>query len=278
MYRKYRSKAKENVFGLIGCGLLLLIVGLAIFGSFLVSYNPKTPSTIIFAPPSSKHWLGTNHLGQDIWSRLVHGARSSLCVAFGVGFFSTALSTLLGASAALIGGMYERILMRLVDVFLAIPMILLIILVSARISAGFWILIVLISILTWQGGARIVRAQTLSLKERMYISAARTFGGNNFYLLKRHILPELSPILFILFINSARSGVFIEAGLAFLGIGDPSVISWGRMIHHAFKFYYLDIWKWWLLPVGLSLSLTLLALLFIGYNLETNLNPRLRRD
>ncbi|MEA2032615.1 MAG: ABC transporter permease subunit, partial [Euryarchaeota archaeon] len=151
-----------------------------------------------------------------------------------------------------------------------------IILVAAYVLPNVWTLIFLISILTWQGGARLVRAQTLSLKERMHIYAARTFGANKRYISTRHIIPELGPILVAVFIHSATRGVFMEAGLAFLGIADISTVSWGLMMHYALKFYYLEVWKWWLLPTGLALSITIMAFVFIGHAFETAMDPRLR--
>lgn len=276
MHINYWKELKKNSFGKIGLAMLILVVIIA--GSFplLTRYDPGEPSHSAFKPPSSEHWLGTNDVGQDIWSRLIYGARNSLLVALGVGLFTTLISTVAGASVALVGGLYERIMMRAVDALIAIPAFIVIILVAAYVLPNVWTLIFLISILTWQGGARLVRAQTLSLKERMHIYAARTFGANKRYISTRHIIPELGPILVAVFIHSATRGVFMEAGLAFLGIADISTVSWGLMMHYALKFYYLEVWKWWLLPTGLALSITIMAFVFIGHAFETAMDPRLR--
>ncbi|MEA2032790.1 MAG: ABC transporter permease, partial [Euryarchaeota archaeon] len=167
MHINYWKELKKNSFGKIGLAMLILVVIIA--GSFplLTRYDPGEPSHSAFKPPSSEHWLGTNDVGQDIWSRLIYGARNSLLVALGVGLFTTLISTVAGASVALVGGLYERIMMRAVDALIAIPAFIVIILVAAYVLPNVWTLIFLISILTWQGGARLVRAQTLSLKERM---------------------------------------------------------------------------------------------------------------
>jgi peptide/nickel transport system permease protein len=276
MHINYWKELKKNTFGKIGLAMLILVVIIA--GSFplLARYDPGEPSHSALKPPSSEHWLGTNDVGQDIWSRLVYGARNSLLVALGVGLFTTLLGTVAGASAALVGGLYERIMMRMVDALIAIPAFIVIILVAAYVLPNVWALIFLISILTWQGGARIVRAQTLSLKERMHVYAARAFGAKKLYITTRHIIPELGPILFAVFIHSATRGVFMEAGLAFLGIADISTVSWGLMMHYALKYYYLEVWKWWLLPTGLALSVTIMAFVFIGHAFETAMDPRLR--
>ncbi len=276
MHINYWKELKKNTFGKIGLAMLLTVVIIAGSSSLLARYDPGEPSRAALKPPSSEHWLGTNDVGQDIWSRLIYGARNSLLVALGVGLFTTLISTVAGASAALVGGLYERIMMRMVDALIAIPAFIVIILVAAYVLPNVWTLIFLISILTWQGGARLVRAQTLSLKERMHVYAARTFGANKWYISTRHIIPELGPILVAVFIHSATRGVFMEAGLAFLGIADISTVSWGLMMHYALKFYYLEVWKWWLLPTGLALSVTIMAFVFIGHALETAMDPRLR--
>lgn len=276
MHINYWKELKKNTFGKIGLAMLLTVVIIALSSSLLARYDPGEPSRAALKPPSSEHWLGTNDVGQDIWSRLIYGARNSLLVALGVGLFTTLISTVAGVSAALVGGLYERIMMRMVDALIAIPAFIVIILVAAYVLPNVWTLIFLISILTWQGGARLVRAQTLSLKERMHVYAARTFGANKRYISTRHIIPELGPILVAVFIHSATRGVFMEAGLAFLGIADISTVSWGLMMHYALKFYYLEVWKWWLLPTGLALSVTIMAFVFIGHALETAMDPRLR--
>lgn len=121
-----------------------------------------------------------------------------------------------------------------------------------------------------------IRAQTLTLKERMHVSASKTFGAGPSHLLLRHIIPDLGPILVATMIQDARRAVFMEAGLSFLGISDPSVMSWGKMMQYARVFTYLEVWKWWLLPTGIALSITLIGLSFIGFALESALDPRLR--
>ena len=276
MHINYWKELKKSTFGIIGLALLTLVVIIAVSSPLLARYDPGEPSHAALKPPSNEHWLGTNDVGQDICSRLLYGAKNTLLVALGVGMLTTLIGTVVGASAALVGGLYERITMRAVDALIAIPAFIVIILVAAYVLPNVWTLIVLISVLTWQGGARLVRAQTLSVKERMHIYAARTFGANRWYISTRHIIPDLSPILFAVFIHSATRGIFMEAGLAFLGIADISTVSWGLMMHHALKFYYLDVWKWWLLPTGLALSVTIMAFVFIGHAFEAVMDPRLR--
>lgn len=320
----------QSKAGRIGLLLLLIIFFLAIFAPVLSTYEPLAQTIHIFAAPSWDHPLGTNHVGQDIWSQLVFAARTSLLVGLLVAVFSTFISALIGTSAALIGGVYDRIAMRLVDAFIIIPIIILLILLSAyfgpNISDGMligieafiatavvgisiytvrtlkWLgalisfpvialillsrdiipstggLIVILSLLCWQGGARVIRAQALSLKENTYISATQGFGSSIWYIMRRHIIPDLGPLLVADFVFCVRRAVFLQAGLAFIGISDPNIVSWGSMISDAREWIFLDVWRWWLLPAGIALSVTIVAITLIGYTLEPALDPRLRGE
>lgn len=260
----------------IGFVILLVMTAAALLAPLIAPYDPHQQSPSALLAPSISHWLGTNHVGQDIWSRLLFGARTSLLVGFGVGVLATFLGTIFGVSAALIGGLYERVVMRLVDAFIVIPMVIVIILVAAYVEPSILVLIVLLALLSWQGGARIIWAQALSQKEREYVAAARSFGAGNFYIAWRHIVPALGPILLVEFIYGIRRAVFMEAGLAFLGISDPTMVSWGMMMRDALSFSYLNVWQWWLIPTGIALSLTIVGLTFIGYAVEPIIDPRLR--
>lgn len=276
MHINVKKEIVESSHAKAGFVILLLMIAAALLAALIAPYDPHQQSTSALLSPSMRHWLGTNHVGQDIWSQLVFGARTSLLVGFGVGVLATLLGTIGGVSAALIGGLYERILMRLVDALIVIPMVIVIILVAAYIKPSILVLIVLLSLLSWEGGARIIRAQALSLKERGHVAAAQSFGARNAYIAWRHIVPDLGPILLVDFIYGIRRAVFMEAGLAFLGISDPTLVSWGMMMRDALSFSYLNVWQWWLVPTGIALSLTIIGLTFIGYAVEPVIDPRLR--
>ena len=278
MHIDLKREVTRSSSGRFGIGLFGLILAMALFAPLLAGYDPLTQSTAAFQPPSMGHLLGTNHVGQDIWSQLVYGARTSLLVGFSVAFIATTLSAILGAASALIGGLFDRILMRVVDAFIVIPVLIIMVLLAAYLKPGLWVLIIMLSLLSWQSGARTVRAQALSLKSRMHVSAARCFGAGRWYLIRRHILPDLSPILVVGFIYSLRRAIFLEAGLAFIGITDPGSVSWGMMMKEALDFSYLNAWTWWLIPAGVALSLTIVATTFIGHSMEPAMDPRLKEE
>ncbi len=262
----------------IGLFMLATVTLLAVFAPLLSSYSPHDYTGKIFSPPTLDHPLGTDSMGQDIWVRLLYGARTSLFVAVAVALLSASLSVLVGATAALAGGLFERVCMRIVDAVISLPTIIVMILVAAYIRPSLPLLILLISAFSWPGGARIVRSCVLSLKEKMHINAARTFGADRRHIVFTHLIPDLSPIISALMMQDARRAVFMEAGLAFLGVSDPMVISWGKMMHQALAFTYLDVWQWWLVPTGLALSATLIGISFLSISLETAMDPRLRKD
>lgn len=278
MHINIKKEIKKSRVGRVGISILLLVILIALIAPMLSGYDPTRQSTDSLLSPYSGHWLGTNHVGQDIWSQLLYGARTSLMVGFSVGIISLLLSILIGISSALINRLYDRIAMRFVDAFIVIPMIIVIILVAAYVKPSLPVLILLLSTFSWQGGARMIRGQALSLKEQGHVNAARAFGAGRFYIACHHIVPDLAPILIVEFIYTVRRAVFMEAGLAFLGISDPMLISWGVMMRDAMKFSYLNVWQWWLVPAGVALSLTIIGLTFISHAAESVLDPRLRGE
>jgi peptide/nickel transport system permease protein len=268
----------HDPMGLAGITILGLIVFMAVFAPVMSGYAPNYYTGQIFSPPSFDHPLGTDSVGQDIWSRILWGARTSLLVGAVVALVSSFISVIVGTTAAIFGGQYERFWMRLADAMMAIPSVIVMILVAAYLRPSLPVLILLLVAFSWPGGARIVRAQTLSLKERMHVSAAVTFGAGWMHVLQKHIVPDLAPIILAVVIADARRAIFMEAGLSFLGISDPAMVSWGKIMQQALGFTYLEVWKWWLVPTGLVLSLTLVGLSLLGFALEAAIDPRLRKD
>lgn len=274
MHVDYWQTTKSSFPGRLGLLLLGLILLVALLGPVLYHGSPAVPSRDIFHPPSELYPLGTNDFGQDLLARLVYGARTSLTIAFAAGLLTTFAAALVGVMAGLVRGRTDMVLMRFTDAMLAIPAVVVIIIIAAYMHLTLAGLILVIALFGWPGTARVVRAGTLSLSARPHVLAARTFGATNSYIITRHMLPDLAPILAVGFLQSARRAVFLEAGLAFLGIGDPTAVSWGVMIQNALRFYYLDAWVWWLLPPALAISATILAFTLLGNALEAIVDPR----
>ena len=267
MHIQYGKKLKSGP-GRCGLHLLFFWAAVALAGFFVTPFAPDAYAGKAFMPPSPVHWLGTNDVGQDLLSQLMAGARTSLGVAVGTSLLSALLGALLGAGGTLAGGWVERFTVRLMDVGLVIPPILAAMLAAAYLQPGPVTLIGILAFFFWPGTGRLLRSQTLLLRSSGPVTAARTFGAGRWYLLRRHILPDLAPVLSAAMIHDARRAVFLEAGLAFLGISDPTLHSWGRMIQQALAFTYLDTWSWWLLPPGIAVSSLVLAFALLGTGLE----------
>jgi peptide/nickel transport system permease protein len=275
MHIRLTSEIRGSLGGRWGLGIIAFLVLLSLLSPFF-HQGAVNQTEEILAAPSATHWLGTNEVGQDIFSRLVLGTGTSLIVAVGAAFLTLVLGAAAGVSAGLAGGIYERLVMRLSDAMLVTPAFVLLVLLSAFVRPGILTLVVFISILRWPVSARVIRARTRSLMVKEHVHAARGFGANKTYIVFKHVLPDLAPVMTAFCFQYARAAVFMETGLAFLGITDPGMISWGTILHYAFKYYYLEAWAWWLLPCGIMLSLFILSLTMLGYSVEKFIEPRLR--
>lgn len=262
----------------LGAAILGLFILVALAAPLLTPYDPHAFSGQPLERPSPAHPLGTNDVGQDILSELIYGARISLGVGLGAALGTVALGLLVGGVAGYAGGSLDALLMRLVDVMLTLPRLPLLMLLAAFLGTGLAQTVAIISLLFWPTTARVIRAQVQSQRARGYVKMARNFGGGASYVLRRHILPSISPLIAFGLIAAAGQAVAMEAGLAFLGLGDPTAKSWGLMMRFALNLPGLlltDRWLWWLLPPGLCITLLILALTFVGMGLERHLHPRL---
>lgn len=221
--------------------------------------------------------LGTDHMGSDLWSQLIYGARISLMIGLSAAFISVFLGTTVGIIAGYVGGAVDEVLMRFVDVLLAIPSLPILIVLSALLGTSVWNVVILVALFSWMGTARLVRSQTLSLKERAFVEAAKASGASDGYVMITHILPNVMPLVFSSLVLRIPSAILTEASLSFLGLGDPRVPTWGRMLQNArgFGAFTVMAW-WWLLPPGLALTVLSLAFVFIGNTINEILNPRYR--
>lgn len=231
-------------------------------------------------PPGGRHLLGTNVLGQDIASQLVLGTRASLTVAVIAGAGTVLLGGLVGVAAGWFGGWVDVTLMRLTDVVLVLPRLPLLLLVGALTGGKLSVIALVIAATFWPLTARILRSQVLSLRGRTNVIAATGFGAGSWHQLRRHILPELSLLALAELIPAMARAVTLQAGLAFLGVGDPSRPTWGGMMRDALRYRGLFVtpaWKWWLVPPVLAIVTLVAGIALIGIAAETRLRPRLSR-
>lgn len=262
---------------LAGGGLLLAAGVAAVLAPVLAPYDPRALVGEPLQPPSAAHLLGTNDIGQDIFSQVVWGARPSLTVAVGAGVLAVVTGLSVGVGAGLAGGKADTVAMRVVDLFLALPVLPLLVVIAALAGASRLILVLVIGLVRWPEIARVTRGQTLTLRHRGFVEAAQGFGASLLYLLRRHLAPALGPIIAAGMVTVATVAVLMEAGLAFLGLADPTAVSWGLMLNRALLFpglYYSALWTWWVLPAGLAISVVVLGLTLVGVGLEPTFNPR----
>ena len=271
---------ERGPFVRVGGAIVGALVVVAALAPLLAPFDPHAAAGPSLAAPSGAHLLGTNDTGQDICSQLIWGARSSIVVAVPAASIAVGLGVAVGALAGLLGGWVDAVAMRVVDVMLAIPILPLLILVAALAGPSRTTIVLVIGLTAWPQVARIVRSQTLTLAGRGYVSASRGFGAGRWYVVRRHIVPMLSPLAAAAYVYWAATAIVVQAGLAFLGLADPTEVSWGGVLNRALGhegIYYSEAWLWWVLPAGLAITLAALGLALLGLGLEPRANPRWRR-
>ncbi len=266
--------------GLVGLGMLVVILLVAIFAPQIARYDISTSVDItiddIYNPPSSAHWFGTDDAGKDVFSNFVFGARISLIVGFFAAFISIFVGGVMGIVAGFYGGRVENLLMRLTDFMLVIPDLPLMVVIVAMTKPSLINIIFIIGLLGWTTTARIVRSQTLAVKSRKFVLRARAIGAGNVHIIQHHILPLVMPLLVVNAILVISLAILNESTLSFLGLGDPTSLSWGQMLNFAFTRGAMSAGAWWALFVpGLGIVWVVLALTLLGHGLEQVLNPRL---
>jgi peptide/nickel transport system permease protein len=259
-----------------GILMLMVIIGTLLLGPLFTPYDPHDISFIPLSPPTGEHWLGVNDGGMDILSELLYGLRNTVGFGLLAGTAGLIIGVIIGLIAAWMGGWIDQIFMRLADVVLAVPAVMILILLAAFYRPSPLILAVTLAMLFWPTTAKAVRSQALVLKNSLHIRAARQMGGTGCYIIRRHLVPELFPLYLISFLAKTRSAVFMEASLAFLGLFDPSRKSLGVMISYGLKYYYLDIWLNWLMPPIILLSVLIMAATFLAISFEKVFDPRLK--
>jgi peptide/nickel transport system permease protein len=260
-------------------GLLIIafFVVIALLSPILVPGDPKEKVGPIFEPPSASHWLGLDGGGADMVKLLIAGTRVSLLVGFCAALVSALIGGAVGLFAGFYGGKTDVVLMRMTDYVLVIPDIPLMIVAAALFGRSLTNIIVIIGIIYWTTTARLIRAQVKSVRERVYVKRARALGAGNGRLIFKHVLPQVAPLLIANTVLLVAYAIFAETFITFLGLGDPSVISWGRLIENAFTDDAILNNAWWaIVPPGACVTLVVLGATLFGQSLEDALNPRLR--
>jgi peptide/nickel transport system permease protein len=261
---KGMARAGVTALGLLAC--------LALSGMLWSPHPPGAMAGPSLSPPSPSHLLGTNGLGQDVLSQLLSGCAVSLLVGLSVGSGATLLGFVIGSAAGYYPGRLGPVLMRGVDALMVIPRLPLIILLAVLLRPRLVNVLAVLILLSWPGVARTIRAQVLSIRERDAIRFVRFSGGGFAYVLRHHLWRELLPLLLAKAAATASHAIVAEAGLSFLGLGDPALKSWGTMIRSALDYpgiFWTPAWSWWLLPPSILVSLAVLSFTLMGYALES---------
>ncbi|SDU37962.1 ABC transporter permease [Jiangella alkaliphila] len=267
---------RRNPLGLVAAGLLALLVLVALAAPLIADY-PRGYGEDMLVGPSAEHWFGTDHLGRDIFAQVIWGTRTSMAVGLG----ASALAIVLGVAVGVGGAYFKRldgVLGLFVDVMLSLPVLPLMILVAALAGPSVTTLVVVIALFSWPEVARVVRSQALPIVTLSYVDAAHVMGAPNRWVLLRHVLPAVSPVIAVSVVVTASRAVLSEAGLAFLGLGDPSSWSWGTILYNAQRSGALSSSWWTAFFPSLAILLLVVAATLVALAYNDARNPRTRQD
>jgi peptide/nickel transport system permease protein len=276
-WRQYRGHRA----GMIGLAILVAAVAMALLAPVLADpaglHAVNTVNNPAWASPSEFGPLGTDKLGRSVMTQFIWGARISLLVGLAATVLAILIGSVVGIVAGFFGGWVGSVLMRLTEWFLVIPFLPLAIVLAAILGPSVENIILVIGITSWPSTARLIRAQVLTLKERLYVDRSRALGASSWHLMTRHILPNVSGLIIANTTLTVPVAILSETTLSFLGLGDPSRASWGKMLQEAFEGGALTEQAWWYyVPPGLGIMLVVLAFTLCGTALEEVLDPRLR--
>lgn len=258
--------------------LATLVLG-AVFAPLVAPFDPAIPSGVPFDRPSATHPLGTNDIGQDIFSEIIWGTRVSLTIGVLAALVATVIGVTVGVTSGYFRGGTDAVLMRLVDVILSLPFLPLMILLAAFLGPSMFTIVLVVGLVVWARPSRIIRSQVLSLAGREYITAARGVGAGHLRILTRHLLPAVGGLAVAEFVQAAAGAILIESSLSFLGLGDPIQKSWGSILYYAQarSAFLSGAWVWWVIPPGIAITATVMGFALIAFSLERLVNPRLRQ-
>jgi peptide/nickel transport system permease protein len=279
-WKRVWTQFRQRRSGMLGLGILVFFVVVALVAPVLADSSGLDVTKAngpVLGPPSSHYWLGTDENGRSVLTLLIWGARISLFVGLTATLISMVIGTVLGLISGYFGGWVGRITFRLTEWFLVIPFIPLAIVLASVLGRGLFNIVIVIGVTSWPGTALLIRSQTLSIKERAYIERARAIGAGRWHQMSKHVLPNVMPMVFANTTLTVAIAILSETTLSFLGLGDPTRVSWGTMLDGAYHAGAITTGCWWyVLPPGVCVVLVVLAFTLIGQALEEILNPRLR--
>jgi len=264
--------------GRVGIVIFAIFAFIAIFAPYLRTVDPikfGLPGNQLL-PPSAEFWFGTDRLGRDIWSQTIYGTRVALIVGFTAAATTVSIGTLVGLVAGYFGGKLEEVLMRIVDFFLMLPYLPLMIVLAAILGPSIWNIVLVISITYWPFTARVIRSQVLSIKERTFVEASRSVGASDRLLIFSEIMPNVVPLMFAEAVLMVTWAIYAEAVLSFLGLGDPTTVSWGWIVNQAFNSGVIRDFLWWVIPPIACIAATILAFTFLGTAVSDIMKPGYR--
>jgi len=265
--------------GKIGTGILVFFLGIVVFTELFVPYDPGDFTTDKLLDPSLEHPFGTDQVGRDVLTRTLHGTKASLMVGFTAMIISMGLGTIVGLASGYWGGWRDEVIMRVNDVFLSVPwLVLMIVIASIWGAQDLTSVIVVIGVTGWSTTARIVRSQVLSLKAMQFIERAKALGAGDWHIIRRHIFPNVVPLIFANAILTIAISILSESTLSFLGLGPQDVETWGRVLEDAYNnnVALAGPFMFIIMP-GICIVVVVLGFTFIGYAMDEILNPKLRK-
>lgn len=276
-WKAYR-RSRQGLVGLVILGLFVLLALIAPLLLDEAQLDPSTASARPFLAPSLAHPLGTDNFGRPVLGLVTAGARISLLVGFSATIGAMAIGAIVGITAGYFGGTrIDSLLTAITNWVLVLPWVVLAIVLASLLGRTLFNIILVIAITSWASTARVVRAQALTVRERLYVERSRALGAGHWHIVTRHILPNVAPVLFANAVLTVALVILSETTLSILGLGDPTAISWGRIIEESFRAGALTAgWWWWLIPPGVAIVLVTLSFTLCGYALDEVLNPRLR--
>ena len=286
VWKLYRA----NWQGMVGLGILVVFLAMALLAPFLIDHALLDPNAQIkdsagnlympYHPPTASYynWFGTDQVGQSVLAQFIWSSRISLTVGLLAALMSTVVGAGIGIAAGFYGGWQGEVWMRLTDFFLVLPWLPLAMILATLLGPSYGTIILVVGLTSWPGTARVIRSDTLRVRELQFIERARAIGSSNGHIMRKHVLPNVMPLIFANLVLVVAIAILSETTLSFLGLGDPLNFSWGTMLHYAWVNGAAGLPAWWyLLPPGIAIVLVVLAFTFIGTAYDEVLDPKLRK-